>query len=58
MSNLISSNFMGSTITIAITGLPILITGEVFGGNSNAVGLRLEGGNKVYIRGDLIAFFY
>lgn len=58
MSNVISTNFRGATITIAITGLPILITGEVIGGNTDVVGLRLAGGNKVYIKGDLIAFFY
>ena len=58
MADLIVRNFKGTTITLALTGLPILITGEVIEGSTNIVALRLENGNKVYIAGNLIAFFY
>ena len=70
MFNLIITSFKGSTITVGITGVPCVITGEVFdgicgtnsgyGGNgtSGVIGLRLANGNKVYIPADLIAFFY
>ena len=73
MYELITKNFKGSTITLGITGVPVVITGEVFdatpdydhdrrdddhGKKDGVVGLRLAGGNKVYIPGDLIAFFY
>ena len=58
MFDLITSDFKGSTITLGITGLPILITGEVINGNDCVVALRLTGGNKIYINAELIAFFY
>ncbi|MBC8059037.1 MAG: hypothetical protein H7Y18_00015 [Clostridiaceae bacterium] len=59
MYEMISKNFMGSTITLALTGLPILITGEVVPTSAtNIIGLRIEGGNKVYINTNLVAFFY
>lgn len=70
MYNLIITSFKGSTITVGITGVPCVITGEVFDGictasgpygatgNSGVIGLRLANGNKVYIPADLIAFFY
>lgn len=57
MFEFINKNFSGSTITICITGLPIAITGEVINsGKENIIGLRLEGGQKVYINAELIAF--
>ena len=58
MYKLISTEYKGNTITLGITGLPIVITGEVFDAAENVVGLRLAGGNKVYIPANLIAFFY
>ena len=33
MYDLITNNFQGTNITIALTGLPIVITGEVIGGD-------------------------
>ena len=58
MYKLITTEYKGSTITLGITGLPVVITGEVFDGTEGVVGLRLAGGNKVYIAANLIAFFY
>ena len=58
MFNLIVTDFKGSTITVGITGVAALITGEVIDGENNIIGLRLAGGNKVYIAADLIAFFF
>ncbi|WP_346930577.1 hypothetical protein [Clostridium sp.] len=58
MFNLITRDFKGCTITLGITGLPVVITGEVIEANDNTIGLRLDGGNKIYIAANLIAFFY
>ena len=51
-------NYTGVTLTIGITGLPILITGEVIGGDGCIITLRLRDGSSVYIESSLIAFFY
>ena len=57
--NSINSTFKGSTITLGITGLPVVITGEVITSSSaDLIGLRLNSGNKLYIAKNLIAFFY
>ena len=59
MFNLITENFKGATVTIAVTGLPITLTGEVLGSSQgNIIALRLENGNKVYINAELIAFVF
>lgn len=58
MNELIKTNFQGATITLAVTGLPLLITGEVISGQDDIVVLRLNNGNKVYFKSSLIAFFY
>ena len=58
MYKLITGEYRGSTVTLGITGLPVVITGEVFDAGNDIVGLRLAGGNKVYIAGNLIAFCY
>ena len=55
---MINDNFKGANITLAITGLPILITGEVVSGSDNIITLRLNNGTKIYIESSLIAFFY
>ena len=59
MFDLITNNYKGSTITLGITGLPIVITGEVIASpNTDLINLRLSDGNKIYIAANLIAFFY
>lgn len=59
MSDLIRTNYRGATITIAITGLPITITGTVVQTeNTEFVSLKLEDGRIVNITESLIAFFY
>jgi len=59
MFEFIKNNFKGATVTLALTGLPITITGEVINlGADNIVGLRLKDGNKVFINADLIAFVF
>ena len=58
MFDFIKANYKGDNIVIAITGLPITLTGEVMETENNTIGLRLKGGNKVYIDADLIAFVY
>lgn len=59
MSDLIRTNYRGATITLAITGLPITITGTVIQtNNTNYISLKLEDGKIVHITEDLIAFFY
>lgn len=59
MYDLITRNFQGTSITMALTGLPVLITGEVIGGDgNNIITLRLRDGSSVYIESRLIAFFY
>jgi len=58
MYEIITKNFQGATITLAVTGLPLLITGEVVSGSDKIVTLRLSNGSKIYIESSLIAFFY
>jgi len=58
MLDFIKNNFKGANVTIALTGLPITLSGEVFDVENNSIGLRLKGGNKVYVDADLIAFIY
>lgn len=60
MYTVITTNFMGSNITLGITGLPVTISGEVVDGNSaaNIIGIRQAGGNRIYIDATKIAFFY
>ena len=59
MANFILENFQGATVTLAVTGLPVVITGEVLSNTKeNIIGLRLENGNKFYINASLIAFVY
>lgn len=59
MHEFIKQNFKGATVTIGITGLPIIITGEIISsGNEKIIGIRLDGGNKVFISADLIAFVF
>ena len=58
MYDLITNNFQGTNITIALTGLPIVITGEVIGWDGSIITLRLRDGSSVYIESSLIAFFY
>jgi hypothetical protein len=59
MFDFIKCNFNGAKVTIGITGLPIVITGEIVNsGKENIIGIRLEGGNKIFIAADLIAFVF
>lgn len=59
MSEFIRRNFRGTTVTIAVTGLPVTLTGEVISTDQeNVLGLRLENGNKVFIKSELIAFVF
>ena len=58
MYELISSGYRGVSITLAITGLPLLITGEVLSTTNNVIGLRLKDNRTVYIDANYIAFFY
>lgn len=59
MNDFIRQNFKGATVTIAVTGLPIILTGEVINsGDPCVLGLRLENGNKVFINAELIAFVF
>ncbi|MEG0773520.1 hypothetical protein [Clostridium sp.] len=59
MCEFIRDNYKGATITLAITGLPILITGEVLSTREDRViGLRLKDGTKIYINAELIAFIF
>ncbi|MCR1949884.1 hypothetical protein NSA50_02270 [Clostridium sp. DSM 100503] len=58
MYELISRCYKGVSITVALTGLPLLITGEVFETKDNIVGLRLKDNRTVYISAEYIAFFY
>ena len=58
MYELITCKFQGSNITVAVTGLPVLISGEVIGGDGCIITLRMKDGRSVYIDSSLIAFFY
>lgn len=59
MNDFIRQNFKGTTLTVAITGLPVTLTGEVINsGDECVLGLRLENGNKVFINAELIAFVF
>ncbi len=58
MFDIITKEFMGSNITLGITGLPVTISGEVVEVADNTIGIRQTGGNKIYIDVSMIAFFY
>jgi len=58
MYEIITSGYKGVSITLALTGLPLLITGEVFEVTNNIVGLKLKDGKTVHINANYIAFFY
>lgn len=59
MLDFIRQNFIGATVTVAITGLPMTITGEVISSNNcNVLGLRLDCGIKVFINASLIALVF
>lgn len=52
-------NLKGSNVTIGITGLPIVLTGEVISTTgTNVIGLKTAGGVIIYINSELIAFVY
>ena len=50
-------NYTGVTLTIGITGLPILITGEVAYVNNGIAAVRLEDKRTVYLNTAYIDFF-
>ncbi len=61
MANFIMDNFKGCEVTLAVTGLPVTVTGEVMNCkdvNENVITLRLENGNKININAKLIAFIF
>lgn len=59
MFDFITKNFMGSTVSLVVTGVPVVITGEVLtSGYENIIALRLNGGTKVFILADLIGFVF
>ncbi|MBC8059038.1 MAG: hypothetical protein H7Y18_00020 [Clostridiaceae bacterium] len=58
MFDFIKNNFNGASVTLALTGLPITLSGEIIDVECNSIGLRLKGGKKVYVDADLIAFIY
>ena len=59
MADLINTRYKGVNITLAITGLPITITGEVLSPNgTGVVSLKLKEGKIVNIAESLIAFFF
>ena len=57
MYELIKCKFQGANITVAVTGLPILITGEVAYVNNGIAAVRLEDKRTVYVNTAYIAFF-
>lgn len=59
MYELLTNDFKGSTITVAITGLPIVITGKVITSKQEGiVSLKAEDGKIINIAENLIAFFF
>lgn len=58
MSDYITTNYQGAKITVAVTGLPITITGEVIIGETGVLTLKLADGKIVNINESLIAFFF
>jgi hypothetical protein len=57
MVDFIKRNFMGTTVTLALTGLPVTITGEIiYTPSCHTVALRMENGRTLILRGEMIAF--
>lgn len=50
MYELIKCKFQGANITVAVTGLPILISGEVIGGDDGIITLRMCDGKSIYCK--------
>lgn len=59
MYDLLTKDFKGATITVAVTGLPIVITGKVITNEKEGIiSLKTEDGKIVNITESLIAFFF
>ena len=58
MCEILIKNYRGATVTIALTGLPILITGEVLSVNEGVLNLKVKDSKMVFIQTKYIAFFY
>lgn len=58
MSDTLLNNYKGLTISIAITGLPIIITGKLQANANNIVTLKADDGKIINIAKNLISFFF
>jgi hypothetical protein len=59
MSEFILSNLKGVKVTLAVTGLPIVITGEIMGNiTGKIIDIKLENGSIVHVNSELIAFIF
>lgn len=59
MFEFITQNFMGATVSLVVSGIPVVISGEVLAsGCENIIALRQKGGNKIFIAADLIGFVF
>lgn len=59
MGDLIRTNYRGAVVSVAVTGLPILVTGTVVEtNNTDNISLKLEDGKIIHISEELIAFFF
>lgn len=59
MYDLLTKDFKGATITVAVTGLPIVITGKVITNEKEGIiSLKAEDGKIINIAENLIAFFF
>lgn len=58
MFEFINDRFMGATVSIAITGLPVVLTGQVVNSNKpGIIGLKQDA-RIIYIEAELVAFVF
>lgn len=59
MADFIMLNLKGVKVTLAVTGLPVVITGEVLGSTTEKIiDLKLENGSILHVNSELIAFVF
>ncbi|MFT8351192.1 hypothetical protein [Clostridium saccharoperbutylacetonicum] len=59
MADYIINTFKGVKVTLAVTGLPVVITGEVLGSSTQSIiNIKLDSGITVNINSSLIAFVF
>jgi hypothetical protein len=58
MFELITCNLMGTNVSVVVTGIPVVITGEVVNSGREGILALRNCGRTIYIKAELIAFVF